>query len=196
MTARETRYISVADTAKLVRVALKRDFPAIKFSVTSKSYAGGASIRVVYIDGPRTADVEKITRQFEGSTFDGMIDLKSYHSNMLNGEEVHFGADSVHVEHKHSVALVTKVAQAYCNRYSVEMPEILESCGSGYIGWTASNRDLRDTIMPLVYDCGEDDLEGLTICISRGRFAIKRADTEEDPTFSTEAVLDERIPPC
>ena len=42
------RYISLADTAKLVRAALAANFPGTKFYVRSDSYSGGASIDVWY----------------------------------------------------------------------------------------------------------------------------------------------------
>ena len=96
----EKEYISVTDTAKLVRGALKTAFPSVKFSVRSSSYSGGASIDVSWMDGPREQAVEKVAKVFEGSTFDGMIDLKSYHTSTLVNEDgttraVHFGADYV-----------------------------------------------------------------------------------------------------
>src|SRR4051794_17392857 len=54
-------YLSVATTAKLVRTALKTQFPRIKFTVRSRSYSGGASIDVAWTDGPCAAAVEAIT---------------------------------------------------------------------------------------------------------------------------------------
>jgi hypothetical protein len=89
------RYISVVDTAKEVRKALKESFPGQKFSVRSDSYSGGASIHVRWIDGPAKHDVERVAKEFAGATFDGMIDLKSYHASEFNGEQVHWGADFV-----------------------------------------------------------------------------------------------------
>lgn len=70
-----TTYISAADTAKLVRSALKCHFPGIKFSVKSKTYSGGASINVDWIDGPTRAQVEAVTDNYAGGRFDGMIDM-------------------------------------------------------------------------------------------------------------------------
>lgn len=72
----KTNYLSAADTAKLVRAALKRAFPGTKFSVRSDTYSGGASIRVRWTDGPTSKMVEAVTGSFAGSRFDGMIDLK------------------------------------------------------------------------------------------------------------------------
>jgi hypothetical protein len=72
------KYQRVADTAKLVRAAVKAAFPGVKFSVRSESYAGGASINVFWEDGPTPSDVEKVIGVYAGARFDGMIDLK-YH---------------------------------------------------------------------------------------------------------------------
>lgn len=42
-----TKYLSCAETAKLIRQALKEAFPDMKFGVRSKTYSGGASIDVI-----------------------------------------------------------------------------------------------------------------------------------------------------
>lgn len=83
-------YLSVADTAKLVRAALKRAFPRTKFSVRSDSYAGGASIRVSWADGPAARMVEAVTGQFAGGGFDGSIDMaySKYHWLLADGSAV------------------------------------------------------------------------------------------------------------
>jgi hypothetical protein len=95
-----TTYLSCADTAKLLRQALKAAFPGVKFSVRSSTYSGGASITVAWNDGPTSADVDATAKRYAGATFDGMRDLKEHHSTLLADEdgnvaEVHFGADFV-----------------------------------------------------------------------------------------------------
>jgi len=72
-----TEYLSVTETAKLVRAQLKKHFPGVKFSVRSQSYSGGASIDISWTDGPATRLVDPVARQFRGAAFDGMIDLKT-----------------------------------------------------------------------------------------------------------------------
>ena len=72
----EATYLSCSDTAKLVRKALKREFPGVKFSVRSSVYSGGASINVKWIDGPLQAQVKSVVSAYAGGDFDGMIDLK------------------------------------------------------------------------------------------------------------------------
>src|SRR5262249_54719729 len=92
-------YLTCAESAKLLRVALARRFPGIKFSVRSHTYSGGASIRVGWTDGPRRRDVESVAQRFAGADFDGMQDLKTYHSSIFVGpngpREVNFGSDFV-----------------------------------------------------------------------------------------------------
>ncbi len=70
-----TKLLSCSETAKIIRKALNCTFPGHKFSVRSRSYAGGASIDINWTDGPTTKEVEAITHQFESRGFDGMIDL-------------------------------------------------------------------------------------------------------------------------
>jgi hypothetical protein len=81
--ARQSEYLSCAETAKLLRGALKAAFPGVRFSVRSHTYSMGASIQVEWTDGPRRKDVEIVTRQYEGSDFDGMVDLKTSRSHWL-----------------------------------------------------------------------------------------------------------------
>lgn len=77
------RYLSVTETAKLVRAALKREFPGAKFSVRSDSYAGGASVRVNWTDGPTVKEVDRVIAPYKGADFDGMVDLKTNNTSWL-----------------------------------------------------------------------------------------------------------------
>jgi hypothetical protein len=79
----KTKYLTVAETAQLVRASLKRAFPDVKFSLRSKSYSSGASIHVAWTDGPTTHLVDATAKQFQGGGFDGMIDLKYPTSHWL-----------------------------------------------------------------------------------------------------------------
>jgi hypothetical protein len=76
-------YISVTETAKLVRKALKQEFPITKFSVRARKYANGASIDVSWTDGPRGARVDSVVDPYRGADFDGSIDMKHYGSSWL-----------------------------------------------------------------------------------------------------------------
>jgi hypothetical protein len=96
------RYLSVAETAALIRKALKESFPGVKFSVRSKSYSGGASINVDWTDGPTQQQVESVAKVFSGSYFDGMIDYQGSLYHTLDGEPVSFVADFVFCNRDHS----------------------------------------------------------------------------------------------
>jgi len=79
----EARYMSVTETAKLVRAALKHAYPDVKFSVRSDKYSMGASIDVKWTDGPSENAVDRVVSAFKGSNFDSMIDLKTSHTSWL-----------------------------------------------------------------------------------------------------------------
>jgi hypothetical protein len=128
-------YMSVADTAKLVRAALKAAFPAVKFTVKSKSYSGGASIRIGWFDGPTTKAVDAVAQKFSGADFDGMQDLKTYHRSTYQGRTVHFGADFIFTDRSFSPAFMTALTEFVCQKYDIPAPEIKvsEHDGHGYI---------------------------------------------------------------
>ena len=90
-----SKRFTCAETAKLVRAALKEAFPEITFSVRSHVYSMGASIRIGWTDGPLTSQVEPLVKCSAGASFNGMEDIKEYRDAVLNGEKVHFGADYV-----------------------------------------------------------------------------------------------------
>ena len=127
------QYLSCAQTAKLVRAALKEAFPGVKFSVKSSTYAGGASINVAYTDGPSASQVEGIAKAFQGSYFDGMTDYKGSNYNSLDGQQVRFGADFVFVNRKFTAPTLTGIVVDVCNKYGFDN-EILIDGGGEYFG--------------------------------------------------------------
>lgn len=116
-----TKFISCAETAKLIRKALKEAFPGVKFSVRSDVYSGGASVRVRWTDGPNEKQVEAVAHVFKGSYFDGSIDLKGSTYAMVDGEQVHFGADYVFCNRDCSDALVDKAIAAVCRFWGIPL---------------------------------------------------------------------------
>jgi hypothetical protein len=111
-------YLSCAETAKLIRAALKEALPGVKFSVQSKTYSGGASITVGWVDGPNEAQVKAVAGRFEGGRFDGMTDSMSYVTSKLNGKDVHFGADFVFFSRKYSDAAIGKAIDSVFTKYA------------------------------------------------------------------------------
>jgi hypothetical protein len=112
-----THYMKPADTAKLVRKALKESFPGVKFSVRTSTYAGGASVRVGWNDGPAPKLVEAVAGAFAGSYFDGMIDYKGSKYHTLDGEPVRMGVDFIFCERKLSVDKRGALAARVLHRY-------------------------------------------------------------------------------
>ncbi len=139
----ETRRLSCAETAKLIRPVLAKNFPGIKFSVRSSTYSMGASIDVSWDMGPTTKEVDKFVDGFAGSSFDGMNDLKSYQDCWLlpdgtaqlayrpdscggsipgfvsdtphpNAELVSFGADSVQTNRHCPNEISEQIAKDMC----------------------------------------------------------------------------------
>ncbi len=114
------QYLSCAQTAKLVRAALKEAFPGVKFSVRSDVYSGGASIRINYTNGPSEAQVKGIAQAFQGGYFDGMTDYQGSNYNSLDGVEVRFGADFVFVNRQLTAPVLTGIVVDVCNRYQLD----------------------------------------------------------------------------
>lgn len=143
-------YLTCAETAKLVRSALKREFPGVKFSVRSSTYSMGASISVRWTDGPTSDAVNRVAGAYAGADFDGMVDLKTYAQHWLepNGTVaiayggaqgsthpevigdppsprarlVHFGADFVHCQREHSDEFKARVIAHIERHYSLGTP--------------------------------------------------------------------------
>lgn len=90
------RHVDCTETAKLIRVQLKRHFPGVTFSVKSSRYSGGSSVHINWTDGPRSADVDAVTRQFNGHDFDGMTDssINLRHWLLTNGTTALYSRDS------------------------------------------------------------------------------------------------------
>lgn len=101
-------YYTCAETAKMVRKALSQAFAGIKFSVKSKTYAGGASINVAWQDGPCDALVDAVVQRFAGSFFDGMTDCKGSRLFLYQGKQVRFGADYINTARSYSDAQIER----------------------------------------------------------------------------------------
>lgn len=79
----EAEYLTLARTAALLRHRLRREFPRVKFSVRSRSYAGGASVDVNWTDGPGMDRVDEVARMYAAADFDASIDMQVRASHWL-----------------------------------------------------------------------------------------------------------------
>jgi Large polyvalent protein associated domain 29 len=107
------------ETAKLVRVALKKNFPGIKFSVTSSRH----TINVSWTDGPIDPQVKAVTNTFGGMGFDGMQDMDTYHKQDFNGEQVQFYCYSPYTKRKLSMDFALKI-KASMDRQNIPCPSV------------------------------------------------------------------------
>ena len=103
------RSYNTAQTAELIRQALKAEFPGIKFSVRSETFAGGSAVDVRWTDGPTAKDVEAVTDRFEMGTFDGMTDSYNYFGDSVLVDEsgpyyASYGAKYIHQRRDYSAA--------------------------------------------------------------------------------------------
>jgi hypothetical protein len=141
----QATYLTSAETAKLIRAALKRSFPTTKFSVRCSR---GSAIYVEYTDGPALALVKPVADQFRGGHFDGSIDMRIGHTSWLlpdgtatvasnpgtegsggyipahrewmpspDAKLVHFGADFVFVQRRMSEAFANRVLAKIADRF-------------------------------------------------------------------------------
>jgi len=158
------KYLSCAETAKLVRAALKEAFPGVKFSVRSSVYSGGASINISYADGPSCEQVKGIVSVFEGSYFDGMTDYKGSNYSSLDGEEVRFGADFIFVNRTFSLALFTSLVAYACKEYGYAVPQIAFSEYSGaYIADNMAYDENRRVMEEVSKYSADDAAESATL---------------------------------
>ena len=149
-----TKYLNCAETAALVRAALKESFSDVKFSVRSHVYSGGASINVSWTDGPNTKQVEAVAGVFSGSYFDGMTDFKGSTFAMISGEVVRFGADFIFCNRNFSDSFIERCISAVFSKYAgnlrgVTRPSV-QDFRTGQLGYQQidglGNWTLRDMI--------------------------------------------------
>lgn len=84
----KTEFISAKETAKLVRARLKKVFPGVKFSVRTDGGSTYSSIRIKWQDGPAANAVDAVVQAFEGSQFDGSVDLRTGVKHWLDSDGV------------------------------------------------------------------------------------------------------------
>lgn len=84
------RWVTPAETAKLVRKELKRSFPGTKFSVRTD----GNALNVSWMEGPTGKAVDEALAPYKGGRFDGMIDLAYSVKSWLRPDGTAFHASS------------------------------------------------------------------------------------------------------
>lgn len=90
---------------KNIKTELKRTFPDMKFSITSKTFSMGDSIDVSWTDGPTAKDVSAVIDKYAYTSSDPF--------NSLFGD-----AKYVHANRKESFAFVARVVEQYNQTYN------------------------------------------------------------------------------
>ena len=116
-------YATPGETSKIMKRMLRKRFPAVKFSVRLSRGTGWGNCSVAWTDGPSTKLVKEITRQFEGSGFDGMTDCQYHIDNPLSdGRQTGL---SMIMESRHiSRRFAQRLANAVASYYGVDSPQV------------------------------------------------------------------------
>ena len=131
-----TTYAAPTETSKLLKRALAKRFPATRFSVKLSRGTAWGNCHVSWTDGPSTKLVKEITRQYEGSGFDGMTDSQFHIDNPLaDGRQTGL---SMILEQRHiSAKFAQRLADAVASFYGVDSPQVTQN-GSEY--WEIADR--------------------------------------------------------
>ena len=170
-------YITAAETAKLLRVALKAKFPKVKFSVRSETYAGGASIRVGWIDGPQAWEVDPIAQKFAGADFDGMIDLKTHHPIYIDGKAVRTLNDFVFCEREVTEPVYRSALEEVAAYYGGDFSDLVISTSESYrfkgamvargIDYTIQVPNARESLVTLAHRALSGALRSEDVAVRR-----------------------------
>lgn len=94
------KIVEAKEVAKLVRKALKDNFPGIKFSVRTDKASYSHALNISWTDGPTSKAVENVVEEYKGGDFNGMEDIYEPERHLLSNpdgsvELVRYGADYI-----------------------------------------------------------------------------------------------------
>ena len=72
---------TAAQTAKAIRKELKSSFPSTTFTIHSKNFAGGNSVRINWNNGPTYKMVDDLVSKYAYGSFNGMNDMYENDNN-------------------------------------------------------------------------------------------------------------------
>lgn len=116
-------FISATNVAKMIRKGLKESFPGVKFSVVTDKYAGGASIRLQWENGPSPAMVEKLVKVYQSDGGGNMDDSRKHNEQFLDGEPIILGSDFVFCTRDLSEDIVQEQMAAAATALGIAPPE-------------------------------------------------------------------------
>jgi hypothetical protein len=126
-----------AKAAAAIKAELKKQFPAIKFSVKSSGFSMGDDVNISYTDGVPTKEIEAITNKYQQGSFDGMEDIYNYDNSRDDIPQSKY----VFVDREISVEAAIKACEVankkYGNRFKIET----RTGYKGAIYWTSEPSD-------------------------------------------------------
>lgn len=175
---------TTAETAKAIRTALKANYPAVTFKVTSHQFAGGDDVNVSWTDGPTEEAINRLLAEYVGGYFDPMIDLYTYNKLNPNKPTVKYLMTNRHFS---PAAYATHRAEV-CAKYGINtninddnenMPDDMwKATGHAYLGQLVTHELHQMDLTPLdettrsIEESTAQDEDATTREISERDFAL------------------------
>lgn len=108
--------------AKSIRQELKLNFPGIKFSVSSESFAGGNAVNISYEDGVIRGVVEEIVSKYQYGSFNGMEDYYDITNRRNDVPQVKFVSTTRHMSESAKKIIAEELAQ----KFNIDVKSLLD----------------------------------------------------------------------
>jgi len=166
-TRTELEWKRAKDVAVFVREILKEEFPGTKFSVRTKTYSGGSSINVSWLDGPCQRDVDEKIKHLQSVSHMDITDLVHHHPYLeYKGERFRGGPSYIFATRRYTRDFLERVGNRVLELYELdeeELPDILD----GEYGARFLNGHDRYLEISSVIPSDDDDYQFKSL-ISRG----------------------------
>ncbi len=109
-----TKYLTTAETAKIIRKALKEAFQGVKFSVKSEN----STVSITWTDGPNVDQVKSVVGHLKAAYFDSSIDYQGSIYHMHQGQQISLGADFLSFKREYSDASIQRAIDRVYREYA------------------------------------------------------------------------------
>lgn len=109
-----TIFLTTAETAKIIRQALKEAFQGVKFSVKSEN----STVGITWTDGPNVDQVKSVVGHLKAAYFDSSIDYQGSIYHMHQGQQICLGADFLSFKREYSDASVQRAIDRVYRSYA------------------------------------------------------------------------------
>ncbi len=120
-----------AKTAQAIRRELKENFPSVKFTVRSENFSMGDAVRIAWIDGPQTKQVEEITDKYQYGSFNGMEDIYEYSNRRDDIPQAKY----IQTSRDYSNETIKHVVDAHNKEWSGDFSVEIETSADGTRSW-------------------------------------------------------------